>query len=75
MTDEKYQELKAIMKCTYCAFCNNKNSVCHKKKTHIFTYGPPCADFEISACAAYLFDIETLEDFNSFHEKFRKELQ
>ena len=75
MTDEKYQEIKAAMKCTHCAFCNNKNSVCRNKKTHIFTYDPPCTGFKMSACAAWFWDIETLEDFNYFHERFRKEMQ
>ena len=73
MTDEKYQEIKTSMKCSHCEFCNNKNSVCRKKKTHIFTYDPPCTDFRMSGCAAWFWDIETLEDFNYFHERFRKE--
>lgn len=73
MTNEQYQEIKAAMKCTHCSFCNNKYSMCRKTKTHIFRHSPPCADFEMSACAAWLWDIETIEDFNFFHEQFRKE--
>lgn len=73
MTNEQYQKIRSQVKCTHCYFCDNRNGLCLKENKSIFIFGKPCTAFEMTACAAWLYDIDTLEDFNYFHEQYRKE--
>ena len=73
MTEEKYQELKGSMKCTYCFSYNNSGLTCTKTGEKRAMQAKPCKGFELSGMAAYFHGIETDADFQYFHERFIKE--
>lgn len=73
MDNEKYQEIKASMRCTHCCYCDNRNRRCLKKNKRISLSDMPCASFDMDVSAAWLYDIDTSEDYYYFHEQYRKE--